>query len=128
MNQRKYNIIKITIGGIFGSLVVLAIVIWFPLLTEYQTIEEEKIHTCQQLVLDTIELNIKYDIEVDVPTKLKSKGYYEKLATETMEKADEIEQLFKDNDCLYENGNYDESWYTQEFKIKAMILIENLQK
>ncbi len=95
--------------------------------TYRRTIIKQEIHPCQQLI---IELNIKYDLEVTVPpSELKSKGYYEKLANETMEKTDELKQLFQDNDCLDENVNYqNESWYTQEFQIKAMILIDDLQK
>ena len=96
---------KIKIGGIIGGLVVLVIVIWFSLLsdTQYEIIEKETIHPCQQNAIDLITFQNGIKLGTKFSQSEASLINYE--WRELTKKSDECAKYY------YE-------WYTEEFEVK----------
>ena len=134
---------KIIIGGILGGLIVVAIVIWFPVLsdTEYEITEKETIrpfqhvlsdtgyeiteietiHPCQQVILDYFDLYKKLSsFDRASATLQQIQAFNEKYEDIAKEQMGQFDQKMIEYNCK----DTASEWATQEFKGKLEFLMD----
>lgn len=114
---------KIITCGIIGWLAVLSIVVGFIALsdTQYDTIEKQDIHPCQQSVFNYVEvfnefLDFDYTTETLEDIELLGEVYDEMMDNAS----DQYEQEMIDNNCAETVLD----WYTNEYNSKLEFYIE----
>ncbi len=114
---------KIIIGGIIGSFIVVAIVIWFSVLsdTEYEITEKETIHPCQQVILDYFDIYKKLSsFDKDSATLQEIMAFNEENEDIVKEKMEQFDQEMIKYNCK----NTASEWATHEFKGKLEFLMD----
>jgi len=107
-------------GGIIGVVVVLIAVIVFPTqINEAQEIiEKQSMHPCQKVLIDDFELLKKNARLASSPNT--SQEDSDKWGEEFLEKIQQFQQIAIENNCQ----DMDPEWYTEEFKKKFQLLLD----
>lgn len=115
---------QIVVGGIFGVLIVLAFLMWYPVLldSKYEIVEKEIMHPCQKLVLEILEADLewRYYSKVFSNTNLLPQST---LVSEPLERLVVLQEKILDSGCYDKNNRSPVGdWFTVEFQEKIMII------